>query len=246
MFASLPKEDFATSAKLLQADESLRHVTTITTVHANSNEDKTAVVKGCHAPLSSASPRALIRDFLSAQEVAILHQIAARGIGEVGRGQDGPTIFDPDLGLILAPGGKLHRSKANETTKEELELYGEVMKRVKRTVARVHGLDASLLHHTAPTFIARLRKPASGGAHHVHDEYYHVHADKNNTAHYDYSAIIYLSAHGEDFTGGTFEFHPFVASKEEAEKRGETVLVHRPRRVSFFFEGTDAGGRRPP
>ena len=37
----------------------------------------------------------------------------------------------------------------------------------------------------------------------IHDEYWHVHADMNNTHHYHYSGLMYLSTYGDDFTGGT-------------------------------------------
>lgn len=30
--------------------------------------------------------------------------------------------------------------------------------------------------------------------------------DRNNTPHYDYSGLIYLTTHGDDFVGGEFEF----------------------------------------
>ncbi len=38
------------------------------------------------------------------------------------------------------------------------------------------------------------------------DEYWHAHVDKNNTAHYDYSGLLYLSTYGKDFTGGRLTF----------------------------------------
>lgn len=40
----------------------------------------------------------------------------------------------------------------------------------------------------------------------MHDEYWHPHVDKNNTSHYDYSGLIYLSTQGVDFTGGSLHF----------------------------------------
>ena len=36
----------------------------------------------------------------------------------------------------------------------------------------------------------------------IHDEYWHTHADMNNTAHYQYSGLLYLSTYKEDFGGG--------------------------------------------
>jgi len=40
-----------------------------------------------------------------------------------------------------------------------------------------------------------------------HDQYWHMHADRNNTAHYHYSGLLYLSMYREDFTGGRFLFY---------------------------------------
>eukprot|EP01034_Spumella_vulgaris_P029284 gene29284-36307_t len=40
----------------------------------------------------------------------------------------------------------------------------------------------------------------------IHDEYWHPHADMNNTAHYHYSGLLYMSTYGEDFEGGRFKF----------------------------------------
>ena len=39
-----------------------------------------------------------------------------------------------------------------------------------------------------------------------HHRYWHPHVDKNNTGHYDYSGLLYLADHGEDFTGGLFAY----------------------------------------
>jgi hypothetical protein len=37
----------------------------------------------------------------------------------------------------------------------------------------------------------------------IHDEYWHPHADRNNTPHYHYSGLLYMSDYGKDFTGGS-------------------------------------------
>ena len=48
----------------------------------------------------------------------------------------------------------------------------------------------------------------------LHDEYWHTHADMNNTAHYQYSGLMYLSTYGEDFTGGTqLDMHYFQTDR---------------------------------
>lgn len=37
-----------------------------------------------------------------------------------------------------------------------------------------------------------------------HDEYWHPHVDRNNTPHYHYSGLLYMSTYKEDFDGGDF------------------------------------------
>jgi len=120
----------------------------------------------------------------------------------------GPTIMDPDLGLVLGPGAKQVAVPADTFSAEDMEAYGAIMKKTHEAVAAVHGIPAARLFHTAPTFIARLSgRGKVGQSLHVHDEYFHLHADKNNTEHYDVSALVYLSDYGDDFDGGVFEFH---------------------------------------
>jgi hypothetical protein len=58
----------------------------------------------------------------------------------------------------------------------------------------------------------------------IHDEYWHPHVDKQNTEHYDYSGLVYLKTHGEDFTGGLFSFLDIV---------NETIPVTTTVAVSF-------------
>jgi hypothetical protein len=36
----------------------------------------------------------------------------------------------------------------------------------------------------------------------IHDEYWHLHVDMNNTAHYHFSGLLYMSTYGKDFQGG--------------------------------------------
>jgi len=36
----------------------------------------------------------------------------------------------------------------------------------------------------------------------IHDEYWQAHVDHDNTAHYHYSGLLYMSSYGKDFSGG--------------------------------------------
>ena len=61
------------------------------------------------------------------------------------------------------------------------------MEKLKETLER--QFEVSNMHFTAPTFITRLDSTVSWEPKSAHDEYWHVHADMNNTAHYHYSGI---------------------------------------------------------
>jgi hypothetical protein len=83
---------------------------------------------------------------------------------------------------------------------EDFQHYGSVIQRLKDQVMATFGLTE--LYFTAPTFITRLDGRSSWEPQGIHDEYWHVHADMNNTAHYQYSGLLYMSTYGKDFTGG--------------------------------------------
>jgi hypothetical protein len=161
----------------------------------------------CYCATGAASVRHVQRNFLSAEEVALVRRLAQVGMQPFPASLDGPTIMDPDLGLVLGPGAK-QASIGERFSDADIAAYARVMAKTHDAVAAVHGIPRGKLFHTAPTFIARLSGGSGGGGGgHVHDEYWHLHADKNNTEHYDVSALVYLSTAGEEFEGGVFEFH---------------------------------------
>jgi hypothetical protein len=112
------------------------------------------------------------------------------------------------------PAGMKARFEPLALMEEERALYRSVFGRIAAKVRVVAGLEQ--LFFTAPTFVARLIGdrgadvdapeetvwvPAS-----PHDEYWHPHVDAANTAHYAWSALLYLSTQGHDFVGGNFSF----------------------------------------
>ena len=52
--------------------------------------------------------------------------------------------------------------------------------------------------HYLPSQFVSAHYPAEG----VHDEYWHPHVDGENTQHYHYSGLLYMSSYNVDFTGG--------------------------------------------
>ena len=162
----------------------------------------------CYCTPGSPSLRHAERDFLTPSQVNFLLGVAEKGMKAVSPSINGPTIMDPDLGLVLGPGAKQIALEDGLFTEDDIAQYTAIMQKTHEIVAKIHGIAPELIFHTAPTFIARLSgRGKPGQALHVHDEYFHLHADKNNTEHYDLSALVYLSDYGADFEGGVFEFH---------------------------------------
>ena len=61
---------------------------------------------------------------------------------------------------------------------------------------------------TSPTFLTRIVHSPNWYPQTIHDVYYQIHADKNNTDHYDYSTVLYLTTgNGRDFEGGEFNLY---------------------------------------
>jgi Rps23 Pro-64 3,4-dihydroxylase Tpa1-like proline 4-hydroxylase len=200
------------------------------------NNNNEIIIPGCTKPSGSISKRILIQDFLSDHDVELLLSFAKRGMKDFDNSEYGPTIFDPDLLMVLGPGAQIKRVDENQFTDEELQAYSRMMIKTKQFVMEQHELTT--LYHTAPTFIARLRPPLTQQQQqqHEHDEYFHLHVDKNNTEHYSYSALLYLSDYGIDFNGGIFEFW-------DGETNNDTIWYIQPKKKSLL---TFASGLENP
>lgn len=165
-------------------------------------------MEGCTPKPGSACDRVVFDDFLTSQEVESLIRIAETGMAKAPGGA-GPTILDINSGWVLASGSHAPMSIYRDGplfTAAEYALYREVTTRLKAAVSEAYGLES--LYFTAPTFITREVGDEAWVAQTMHDEYWHPHVDKNSTAHYDYSGLVYLSTQGEDFTDGMLQFLP--------------------------------------
>ena len=171
---------------------------------------------GC-TPLSGGNCDRVVEDaFLNNDEVEVLKGIAEKGMrmGHLdpskGGSVLGPTIMDVNSGWVLPAGSHeplaIYRGGPLFSA-EEYDVYRRVTARLKKHVEASFGL--SELYFTAPTFITREAADIDGtwAPATMHDEYWHPHVDKNNTDHYDYSGLVYLSTAGEDFEGGNLEFY---------------------------------------
>lgn len=152
----------------------------------------------------------MIQDnFLTPREVERLIHMANIGMSKSNKKSTlGPTIMDINSGWVLAPG--THQPTSIYSTgqlyaKKDYALYKDVTSRLKRVVEQTFGVTE--LFFTAPTFITREVGSSKWQPTTMHDEYWHPHVDKNNTEHYDYSGLVYLSTHGSDFQGGKLHFY---------------------------------------
>jgi hypothetical protein len=172
-------------------------------------------VVGCTPKEGGKCDRVVQSDFLGKEEVDTLIEMAEKGMAKVPRRSQrraGPTIMDVNSGYVLGSGehqpagiyrdGQIYSPKQYET-------YRRVTTKIKGFIEEYFEL--SKLYFTAPTFITREIGDPSWKPKTMHDEYWHVHVDKNNTDHYDYSGLIYLSDHGVDFEGGELEFYEYDA-----------------------------------
>lgn len=159
--------------------------------------------KGCH-PEPGECGTVAVHDFVDRSAVDRLISIAEKGMATRGSGTAGPTILDVNSGYIRDPDGlvNIYQDGANPYSEDDFKFYGGVVETIRGHVQQSFG--KKFLHFTAPTFITRLKGDADWSPKSMHDEYWHMHVDKNNTQHYDYSGLLYLSEYGVDFEGGLF------------------------------------------
>ena len=178
----------------------------------------------CRPHKGGMCDRIVTDNFLNEKEISTLLSMADRGMNTYTKSTmkkksndksallppAGPTIMDVNSGYVLPSGS--HRptsiySNGQIYTQEEYDLYRRVTTKIKKFIETKFHL--SKLYFTAPTFITREIGDSNWKAKTMHDEYWHVHSDKNNTKHYDYSGLIYLSEQDKDFTGGSLEFYKY-------------------------------------
>ncbi|KAJ1631814.1 hypothetical protein T492DRAFT_993166, partial [Pavlovales sp. CCMP2436] len=202
--------------------------------------ERRASVLRSHRPCSDAyaqmpaacQPRvcgsAVIDNFASPTEVSALRAIASAGMAH-GGGTGGPTVLDLVSGALslgeqfISIYSKLNSSGAAPIASEQqLRVYELLVQRVRETASGLFG--ASGLELASPTFWSRL--DAAQPPRTTHDQYWHPHLDTEQYQSFTYTALLYLSDHGSDFTGGLFEF-----VDEPKERR--TVLPAKGRLLVF-------------
>jgi len=159
-------------------------------------------------------------------DIERLHLIVEKGMSQR-PSLGGPTILDINTGYVRDTMGleNLFSRKDDLYSVEDFEHYGSVIMKLKNAVMK--DFEINDLYFTAPTFITRLDGNTSWNPEGDHDEYWHPHVDRNNTPHYHYSGLLYMSTYEEDFEGGLLHFlSPDLSTVEQTvePKAGRVVI----------------------
>lgn len=149
--------------------------------------------------------RKVVDGIFSTKDIEQLHRIVEKGMSHRDS-LGGPTILDINTGYIRDSAGLENLFSRSQAVFSDNDFghYGRIISKLKQAVMQTFELEK--LYFTAPTFITRLDGTNNWEPQQIHDEYWHPHADHNNTPHYHYSGLLYMSTHNEHFTGGKFHF----------------------------------------
>ena len=141
---------------------------------------------------------------VSDKELHQLLKLAKKGLGK-GGSNGGASIIDLHSGS-LSEGDhfvNIYKKHPGVYGPDDFITYREITKRVQSTIADHFGIPGNSLYLTYPTFFSRMD---STPAKTMHDEYWHVHIDKETYPSFHYTSLLYLADFGNDFTGGEFVF----------------------------------------
>ena len=142
-----------------------------------------------HPCLPSKCSRHVMDGVFEESDITALHEIAKKGMSSRGTSVGGPTILDINTGFIRDSNGLENLFTRDESNKifsdDDFAHYGKIIAKLRDTVMKIMNIND--LYFTAPTFITRLDGDTAWEPKELHDEYWHPHADRNNTAHYHYS-----------------------------------------------------------
>jgi len=190
-----------------------------------------SVTVGCTPPTATACKRFYVDGLFSPEEVAELTRFAKEWLS-LGGAAGGPTILDLHSGALSLGENFIDVYQAVKMRNQSLysaadfARYTAMKGRIAATVRDQFGVTAPL-HLTKPTFFSLI---SDRGAVTEHDEYWHDHVDKVTYGSFDYTCLLYLSTHGDEFDGGEFIFSD-----------GDRDRVVRPRagRLSCFTSGPE-------
>ena len=202
-----------------------------------------------HCTHPTSCGRYLLDEFVDTYDVDRLRDIAQKGLeyrNEGGTPAAGPTIIDINTGYIRDSNGLIN-AFANDNNifdVADFDHYGRIIKKLKTKVEEVFSIQD--VYFTAPTFITHIKGTADWEPQSIHDEYWHLHVDNNNTEHYHYSGLLYLSTINKDFTGGRLKFFNSdeVTLEQVIEPKAARLLIFSSGRENpHSFERVTSGNR---
>ena len=204
-----------------------------------------------HCTHPTSCGRYLLDEFVDTDDVDRLRDIANKGLnyrnkGGINTPAAGPTIIDINTGYIRDSNGLIN-AFANDNNifdVADFDHYGRIIKKLKTKVEEVFSIKD--VYFTAPTFITHIRGTADWEPQSIHDEYWHLHVDNNNTEHYHYSGLLYLSTINKDFKGGRLKFFNSdeVTLEQIIEPKAARLLIFSSGRENpHSFERVEEGNR---
>ena len=211
---------------------------------------------GCVAKNNNCGIR-IVDGIFTVEECNLLTNIAQKGFS-VRDNAPGPSILDINTGYIRDSSNgleNLYRSISLGIRKEifhgdDFAHYFQIINKLKETIESTFGIANSKLKFTAPTFFTRLNsgidinnnnndnedmKEKAWEPAEIHDEYWHSHIDRENTEHYHYSGLLYLSTYSQNFTGGRLGFQ----DEQRDDAPAHTIVEPRMGRVALFTSGKE-------
>ncbi|XP_035220646.1 2-oxoglutarate and iron-dependent oxygenase domain-containing protein 3-like isoform X1 [Stegodyphus dumicola] len=169
---------------------------------------------------------------ITPEEAAHLLRVAKKGLA-FGGSYGGASILDLHSGALSYENSfiniyqKLKALDKNIFTADDFKVYRNVRNKIQQIIAYNFGINANKLHLTHPTFFSEMTPRAAKTK---HDEYWHVHVDKETYPSFHYTSLLYLADYGADFTGGRFIFVDEVKNM---------TIEPRVGRVSAFTSGAE-------
>ncbi|XP_055935924.1 2-oxoglutarate and iron-dependent oxygenase domain-containing protein 3-like [Argiope bruennichi] len=152
----------------------------------------------------------LVTDIVvSPEEAAHLLRLSKKGLA-FGGSSGGASILDLHSGALSYDSSFINvyeklkaHGKNNVFTQDDFKVYSNVRNKIQQIIAYNFGIPVTKIYLTHPTFFSEM---TTRTAKTKHDEYWHVHVDKETYPSFHYTSLLYLNDYGIDFSGGRFIF----------------------------------------
>lgn len=174
--------------------------------------------------------RVVFDNLVTESEVDALLNIAKRGLA-LGGSSGGASILDLHSGALSKDDAFVNIYKMDGVQRvfnqQDFKIYSHIKDKIHGAIAKYFGVAKTNLYLTYPTFFSRM---TSAPPKTIHDEYWHVHVDKETYKSFHYTSLLYLSDYKHEFDGGRFIF---------VDKEANKTVEPRAGRVSAFTSGSE-------